>query len=322
MKREFLDQMDTMFLVEEAKIMGKGEDSFCCMVEDDCAMVAVFDGCGGSGAQTYKRYQGHTGAYIASRLMSGAIHDWFVNCHGKKWASEEELLCSIDSYFKKNYGLGNQFTDSDVVFMGTLMRTLPTTAAIAFATQENGKIILHSIWAGDSRVYLLNQNGLIQITRDDAGIDDAFENLVVDSPLTNVLSSDRKYTLNAITVVLEEPAIVLAATDGCFGYYDSPMEFEYMLLDDLVQSNSIHAYKHRLHESMSAVAQDDFALGVMSFHYGDFDEMRNEISIRREELYRRFISPIAKQDDHQTRALLWRDYRTNYESYLNENRRQ
>ena len=39
--------------------------------------IGVFDGCGGLGARQYKHYEDHTGAYIASRIASGAVYEWF-----------------------------------------------------------------------------------------------------------------------------------------------------------------------------------------------------------------------------------------------------
>lgn len=71
------EQLDTVFLVEQGKIPGMGEDSFCAMEGQDRALAAVFDGSGGSGAMTYPKFRHHTGAYIAARLVSGAVRDWF-----------------------------------------------------------------------------------------------------------------------------------------------------------------------------------------------------------------------------------------------------
>lgn len=111
--------------------------------------------------------------------------------------------------------------------MGSMVRKFPTTLALAYAEKEEDAIKIHLLWAGDSRVYLLDEKGLAQLTRDDTDVEDAFENLTNDGPMNNVLSSDGNYGINYKSVLLSTPTIVFAATDGCFGYIPTPMEFEY-----------------------------------------------------------------------------------------------
>ena len=73
-------------------------------------------------------------------------------------------------------------------------------------------------WCGDSRGYILDGNGLHQVTVDDVTVTDAMMNLREDAPMTNVASASRPYEIHRKQVQLSEPAVVFAATDGCFGY--------------------------------------------------------------------------------------------------------
>ena len=73
------EQLDTLFVVSGEMIENNGEDNFCCLSGGCSSIAAVFDGCGGLGAKTYAGFQGHTGAYVSSRLMSGAVYDWFLD---------------------------------------------------------------------------------------------------------------------------------------------------------------------------------------------------------------------------------------------------
>ena len=62
---------------------------------------------------------------------------------------------------------------------------------------------------------------------------DAFEKIYNDSPISNVISTTRTFTIHAHTVVVSLPAIVFCATDGCFGYLPAPQSFELQILESL-----------------------------------------------------------------------------------------
>lgn len=313
---KFLDQLDALILIEEAMIPDQGEDSFFCAVHDDAAIVSVFDGCGGLGSRTYPGYRGHTGAYVASRLISGATHDWFHETHSLRWGSAEALLSSLNRYWAKAYRLGQRYTNSNLRIRGSMVRDLPTTCAIALAQAAQEGITLHIIWSGDSRVYLLDGNGLAQLTKDDVECADAFENLFEDGVLTNVLSSDGNYSLNYKSVHLETPGMIFAATDGCFGYIPSPMQFEYLLLDALAHSDSMEDFQARVKQGIQKATGDDFALGLMSFHYGTFEKMKASVSNRWKYMKNRYITPL--ESDHSSSAVqkMWKEYKGVYERYL------
>ena len=74
-KEDFFHVLDEVFLVERPKENGLGEDSYFCSHGENSAIISVFDGCGGAGARVYEKIGRHTGAYIASRIVSGAVHD-------------------------------------------------------------------------------------------------------------------------------------------------------------------------------------------------------------------------------------------------------
>ena len=117
---------------------------------------------------------------------------------------------------------------------------------------------------------MLDKNGLAQLTKDDTHIEDAFENLINDGALTNVLSADGKFEIHYKTMLINEPALIFAATDGCFGYIQSPMEFEYIILKSMMESGTPKMFKSQLCKELSNYAGDDLALGMMSFCFGDF----------------------------------------------------
>ena len=310
---QFHDCLDTTFLLFEET---RGEDSYCCVHKPDSSLISVFDGCGGLGAQRYRVYQKHTGAYMASRLISGAIYNWYQDHHSKEWGSPEDLLASLCKYFNEAYSIATSRADSNISLGGSLLRDFPTTAAIALAQQAADGIKLHIIWAGDSRVYLMDESGLAQLTLDDAEDIDAFSNLYNDGALTNLLSSDGDYTLHYKTFVISKPTVIFAATDGCFDYFHSPMEFEYALLHALEQAGSVDVFKELLRSCFSEITGDDFSLAFMSYFYGTFDNLKSAFADRLSFLREEYIKPLENNRDKEYLKDLWGKYRSNYERHL------
>ena len=85
---KLIDELDALFVMCSDAYEGEGEDSYCCSYDEDAALIGVFDGCGGLGARQYDKYDNHTGAYMASRLVSGAVYDWFQSLENQKAFSQ------------------------------------------------------------------------------------------------------------------------------------------------------------------------------------------------------------------------------------------
>ena len=316
MKAEFHDYLDALFCAQAPAIADAGEDSYCCLREDEAAIVAVFDGCGGLGALRYPGFRDHTGAWVASRLACGAVHDWFRGHSADAWKGPQELLGSLNGYLKAALTKGPAFGNSSLMLGGSMVRDFPTTLALALARLEENKLVVHVVWAGDSRVYLLDGKGLAQLTTDDSEETDAFDNLTNDGELTNLLSSDGKYTLHYKRLVLnpQEPVLIFAATDGTFGYIPSPMEMEYTLCRSILEATTVNGLRNKLREKFADTAGDDFALCCMSFFAGSYQGIRNLAANRAERLENEYITRLY--GDRTLGQSLWQEYRRDYERYL------
>lgn len=319
-KVNFNELLDTIFLINQEVIKDCGEDSYYCAHCKSSAIISVFDGCGGLGSRTYQSFQRHTGAYMASRTVSGAVHDWYHDHRSTKWKNPDQLIECLDRYIKKAYDICSSKGAESLKIRGSMVRDYPTTAAIALAEEDGSNINLHVMWAGDSRVYLIDSQGLAQLTEDDTDSEDAMDNLTSDGVLTNLLSSDGRYEIHYRNIKLNHPAIVFAATDGCFGYIPTPMEFEFLLLKALVESETPTGFKHRINSCFQDYAGDDFTLGFMSFSYGSFENMRKSFTGRVEELERKYICNLAEDRNEQAVMKLWKKYRPVYERFLNDRR--
>ena len=308
----FRRQLDAVMLVSGAAIPGQGEDSACCVSDESAAMIGVFDGCGGLGARVYPGFRDHTGAYLASRLLSGAAHDWFF-MPGRDARAPAEALRGA---FTAAYAAARPFAGGQSMLRGSMVRDLPSTAAIAYARPGQGGVELHVVWAGDSRVYLIDRMGLAQLTADDVDGTDALSGITGDGALTNVVSSDGSYTLHSRVLLLREPTMVLAATDGCFAYLRTPMEFENLLLSHLTRAQNPKDFRRRLNDAFAAIAGDDYSLGIMSFHFHDFSSQQRFFSQRAQSLYDYYVQPLEQSADAALRQKLWAAYRPAYERCL------
>lgn len=299
-----------------------GEDSYCYSFCDTAGMLGVFDGCGGAGAQKHEFYSGKTEAYIASRLCAGSFYDSFRTIFPCNLTPEQithEILApnavqTLVAYKPPTDKTGFRIT-------GSMVRTLPTTAAVALIQRaDNDELLVSAIWAGDSRVFILDAQGLAQLTIDDTSVPDPMENIYEDGVLKNVFCTDRNVRIHCKTIRVKPPFVVLSATDGCFGYVSTPMEFEGILVDTLLNSNAPAEWESRLAEMIGASAGDDHTLCLASFGYNSFTTLQESLSKRYAHILKEYLIPVSKLplDDRQSRYKLWDQYQTDYMRYLKD----
>ena len=314
--RAFYRALDTMLLVEQGVTPSGGEDSFARALGSRSAMLGVFDGCGGLGSRTYADLGGHTGAYLAARAASGAVYDWYRGLPEHGESDGEQLCASLRERLDAALGIVKAQGRQTLRVRGTMVRDFPTTAAVALARGVPDGVMLDLIWAGDSRIYLLDAGGLCQLTEDDLDGEDALSNLTHDGALTNVIAADGRYALHHKRLTLRQPAVVFAATDGVFGYIRTPMEFEWLLLRVLCSAETPALFSARLKAILSEVAGDDFTFSLMSFYYGDFAAMRSAFSQRVQTLERDYVRPLHDRRTEALQHALWARYRSDYERWL------
>ncbi len=297
---------------------GFGEDNWCHAFCGPMGVVGVFDGCGGSGAKTHSAYGGHSEAYMASRLSSGAFYSCLQEQLPRKLPTQQfvqqVLVPYLDNALQANVPPANP---SGLQITG--MRVLPSTLATALICQENQAYIsVCPIWAGDSRVYVLDASGLSQLTVDDSNQPDPMEGLYDDGTLTNVVCADKPIRLHCRTVRLKPPFMVLAATDGCFGYVSTPMEFEAMILHTMLETNSVAQWEDNLQKLIASFAGDDHTLCLASFGFGSFQQMQQCFRPRYAYLKKSCLDTVwdTPWEDRDTRRKLWAGYRPNYMKYI------
>ena len=266
---------------------------------------------------------------MASRAASGALHDWFYETQGGRltpaWMSSQDAAAKAETadqirqYVRLSLDAVGRYAGQTSRIFGTMVRDFPSTAAIAVVRDTEEGTELQCFWAGDSRVYLLDQHGLAQLTEDDVDGRNAMSNLRSDGALSNVMSADGDFEIHASQVFRfreKDAYAVFASTDGCFGYLPTPMDFEYMVLESLLGVQTPAGFEQRLEKNIRAAAGDDYTLAWMSFGYGDFQTMQAALKKRMEILRRDYIEPMEQDPSEEMQEKLWTVYRENYERYL------
>lgn len=370
--------MHFSFMIE--KIVNEGEDAapFFRLNEDELGVIGVFDGLGGAGSAKFTNMNTgmqRSSAYWGSFYVSNAVRQHFeetvmlqkLNLDGINAQDfARTLKTHIQAYLSQKIA---QLSIPETKLKGSGIRQLPTTLALIyfqkmpsrFDTLQSTQYINETahqqiysdgylgyrylvLWAGDSRCYVLRpSSGLHQLSMDDLRVpQDALQNLLEDSPMSNYVSFDSNFNLNVEQFIETswKPEIIFVASDGCFAYFPTPMHFEFHLIDSLMYAESLQEWEQMLKQKLSDVAADDvsFALVVLGFGQ-DFKSLKREFARRFDNLKEHFIKPLntylqkvtslkgelerVGQDVHvaerileESRSSLWEQYRTEYERYL------
>lgn len=305
---------DTMIVCGEM-IEDRGEDYYIASRSGSRGIIGVFDGCGGSGARRYEEYGDQTGAYISSRSAAAAVNRWFdkfcaEDCILSKNTLEDICISIENRIFAALKKINSRVKSRSL--KGSILKDFPTTASMICYTRGEDSLYSAFLWCGDSRGYVLQEQGLVQVTRDDIGEGlDALSNLKNDGRLTNVISADGNFILHGTIIECRKPALLITATDGSFGYFSSPMEFEYMLLLTLAMSSDAEEWCAQIDELLHRIAGDDYTIGIYMYGFTDFSEVKSYFARREEALYSRYLLKWDQADDKE-RKELWDSYKTVY----------
>jgi serine/threonine protein phosphatase PrpC len=305
-------------------------------------LLAVFDGSGGAGAAPlWQAPDGaqRTSAWVGARVARLATDCWFRDVATRDVEVTPETLRDYLEYFlaaapQRHSKIG-----------GTMRRQLPTTLAAVhytvLSTDDGHRLELHSLWAGDSRAYVLGPDtGLHVLTRDHTRESDALELLRSDPPMTNLICADRKFVIDSHRLEHPLPCVVLAASDGFFGYVHTPADFELLLLRTLHEAGSVGEWADRIRREVLGCTADDASLALVAFGYRDFESLRTRFADRLTHLHDRYVrtrphgldrfshaseagTASATEDGaglparvREWQDTTWRAYRAGYETHL------
>lgn len=317
MKKKRIYILNSFSVISGEMIDGKGEDCYSYKYKDKKGFIGVFDGCGGIGGKRYERFHFHTGAYLASRVAALATLEWWsqYNTSELSIVPLKEKISEKMQILKK---LGESF-QGQISLKGSLSsKSFPTTASI-ITYDFFEKPSCTFVWAGDSRGYILDKDGLCQVTKDDIDSDgDAYSNIEGDARLSNIICADKDFSLHEKKISLFSPCVLISSTDGCFSYFQTPMEFEYLLLSTLMSSHSIYEWEIAIKKNLHRQASDDYTMTVLICGFRKLKEIKQYFRNRFQQLKNNYINPIfsaRKTNSDIDIDMLWKEYRGLYYRY-------
>ncbi|MFG2723244.1 serine/threonine protein phosphatase [Streptomyces sp. NPDC048416] len=329
------------FTVWSEQVPGQGEDAEPFVAHHEQTrqgLLAVFDGSGGAGsAPAWQSPAGswHTGAWVGSRVARLATDCWFREVSlDPDWAEPESLHDYVQWFLSRAPQRRSKIG-------GTMRRQLPTTVAgVYYRLHDEGFVVLQPLWAGDSRAYTLHpHDGLQVLTRDHTRESDTLELLRSDPPMTNLASADREFVIDSQRLnPFSLPVVLVAATDGFFGYVHTPGDFEAVLLETLVRAANEQEWADLVRREVRRYTADDASLALVAIGHPSFAALRDAYAPRLAELRdrqgrnrpraldrspRAVDSGAAPEDPAHlgSRVRAWQDqswhaYRGAYETYL------
>jgi serine/threonine protein phosphatase PrpC len=314
------------FTIWTEKIENKGEDAPPTLLlgEDDTVILAVYDGLGGAGSRVYAlpnekdEIWEYSGAYLASRLAKAIVEEFYLTAE-----LDENFVQHIQSNLQNDFNeYAQQLDNQPSKLKSRLIRTLPTTIAgiLAEANLAENLVNAWAFWAGDSRCYVWQKESLQQISQDDlTGNPDAMANLEQDATISNCVQALGDFKLHQRLFSFAEPTILITATDGCFAYLSTPMDFEYLLLQTLFESQyDFEDWQQQLTEAILKTTGDDASMSVWAWGFENLNDLKNYFFDRRQILYQTYIK-FLEQADNQSfdlKQALWQKYKKSY--YIDE----
>ncbi|WP_326632557.1 hypothetical protein OIE67_46290 [Nonomuraea fuscirosea] len=330
------------------RLDGRGEDAeplFAHRVPAAEGIVGVFDGLGGSGAGAACELRDGTrrsGAWVGARLVRSGVLSWFLDAAARTTSTDAAARATstdgtalADGEAREAAAAGAKPTEAlrtrlvevlaDVPapprskIVSRMRRWLPTTMAAAHYRLGGEQAECRVLWAGDSRAYALSRGGGLQaLTRDHTDETDSLQQLVQDPPMTNVICADQEFTIAEHVLLLPLPCVLVCATDGFFGYVETPAHFECHLLSTLRAAADEREWAERLARQVSGYTGDDASLSLAALGYAGFAELRESFAARSQEMEARYPLVRAAEDgaDREWRARTWEDYRPDYERLM------
>lgn len=294
-----------------------GEDADPTLYADNTrswGVVAVYDGMGGAGARKYVHkdtQEEHSSAYWASRYVKSAVEE-YIKARPLGADPVEYFESAIHSVIKQR--LDSELENFPAAKSSTISRMiakLPTTMALCLYQIADEQVQLNFYWAGDSRVYMFDGEKFYFCTVDDANAPDGdpFSPANSDLAMNNRICQDQPYRINKSETTLKydpaRPIVLFAATDGCFGYYKNPIEFERMVLTAVAGQDKEQWLPVIRQAIIDNIQQDDFSISLVVIG----DDSHETLS---EAVNQRLSDPVFSE------YIQWKDSERQAQSELSE----
>lgn len=307
------------FILQSEAVRGNGENAaFAHSFESGLVVTGVFDGCGNIGNRRYSGANDRTGAYIGSRIAAFAASEYFEQNFSKKGSSyirrtsteqleyvrqlKEHISGKLDEV-KKRLSRPDEEACTE----------LPTGVSITASMSAGNFTLCNYIWAGNTRGYMLDDQGLCQLTTDDTDInsDDAFAHLRKRGKITNYAGGTGDFRLHSGFTVFSRPVIMINASEECFTHFRTPMEFENVILQTMTEASSPSRWMARLGEILKKITGSDCTIAFACYGFEDFEDMKKYYTMRQIRIRKESID-LHRGADEKILKQLWEQYRSSY----------
>lgn len=271
--------------------------------------LIVCDGLGAGGQNKHTiNGETHTSAYYGSRLLSEICKEFYDKNYSviMKSVSDKEALNRIVEELKTTIkNRLNQFVEENRLtktIKGKSIKLLPSTLSSILYKVNDSSIDVVVISAGDTRAFSLSpQYGLQQLSKDDVDEDvDAFEKATI---VNNNICQDRDFTLNFRSFRINHPSILFVCSDGCYDYFSSPMEVEYIIDASFVRFYSQESAKNgtfgeNLGDYIAKLSklQDDCSMAAVIIGFDNELNLKKDLKTRAVEMETKYMKPFHALD--------------------------
>ena len=163
---------------------------------------------------------------------------------------------------------------------------LPSTLITTLIDEtENGVDAIY-LWAGDSRSYVWDKNGLGQITEDHEK----------GEVMTNLISLSKDFVIESRIVSFEKPCMLFNASDGCYKctMFASPFDLEYIFNDAIVKNDSFDNAMLSLYAMYKDHGKHDDSntLALTTFGYDSYEDVQKAVMARMEDINENIVGKL------------------------------
>jgi len=152
---------------------------------------------------------------------------------------------------------------------------LPTTLVTILYEEHEDYVDTLYLWAGDSRGYRWDANGLVQVSEDHE----------TDGVITNQINLDKKFYISCKYARVKKPCLIFCTSDGCYSCMTSPLDFEYYFFDQFRNASSLKEATELLRTLYMSCSEDDTnTVALKAFGFDSYEMIRKSIDERLKDL--------------------------------------
>ncbi len=222
--------------------------------------------------------------FDALRSVEGEERETLAQEYGDK------LAILIRKKLEKVAAEGNFLLESS--FTGAYL--LPATLTIALMDETELGVDVLYLWAGDSRAYIWDKDGLAQVTEDQEK----------NEVMTNLITLTKPFRVEGHFASFTKPCLIFNTSDGIYKSYafESPLDLEYEIMrTTLNMDESFEITPTCFDEAMKNFSSDlniigkhddSNTLALRAFGFADFEEVKKMLSDRLEFIKSNMLSRL------------------------------